>query len=92
MAFAKRTQGNANVSNQQADDWKAQGFINLYLPGTEGANRKLGAIPLKVSKAAEKQLLDWLKADPTNIDKLVSKLKLTFQEAEPEGKPVFALD
>lgn len=42
----------------QPDSWKAQGFINLYLPAKDGGKRrKLGAIPLKDSKPAEKLLM-----------------------------------
>lgn len=96
MAF-DRNRSNGNTNNAQAqgndDNWKAQGFINLYLPGSEGKDRKIGAIPLKVSKAAEKQLLDYLNADPANVDKLAAKIKLTFQSAEvPSDKAIFALD
>jgi DNA gyrase/topoisomerase IV subunit B len=92
MAFNRNTSAQNNQA-QDNDNWKAQGFINLYLPSKEeGKQRKIGAIPLRVSKAGEKQLLEWLQADPANAKKLAEKLIVDFQEAQASEKAVFALD
>lgn len=93
MAF-NRNASNANNNAQQSDNdsWKADGFINLYLPGADGKDRKIDAIPLKASKAVQKQLLEWLEKDPENINKLASKLKLTYQSAKASDSAVLVLD
>ena len=87
MAFqpsnAAATNRNSNSnSNCQPDSWKAQGFLNLYLPNKEGKRVKLGAIPLKESKHSEKQMLDWLKEDPSRVATILAKLELEFKSTE----------
>lgn len=65
MSASFRFNSNSNAqSNSQGnnDAWKAQAFINLYLPGAEGKNTKLHAIPLKAANPDEKFILDWAKA------------------------------
>lgn len=60
---------------------KAAGFINIYLPSKDGKRRKVGAIPLRASKANEKQMLDFLDEDEGNIAKLSAKLIVEYQSA-----------
>ena len=64
MASSFRFNSNAASSTNQGtnDGWKAQAFINLYLPGAEGKNTKLHAIPLKISNPDEKAIYDWAKS------------------------------
>ena len=64
MAASFRFNSNNNASTNQGtnDAWKAQAFINLYLPGAEGKNTKLHAIPLKTSNPDQKFIFDWAKA------------------------------
>lgn len=80
MAFSS----NAAASTQSNDSWKAQGFLNLYLPSKDGkgGRRKLGAIPLKDSKPAEKQLMEWLNEDPSRVGAIMSKLVMEYQPAD----------
>lgn len=73
------------------DSWKAQGFLNLYLPRADGQRRKLGAIPLKDSKPNEKQLLDWLNEDPSRVSVILSKLVIEYQSATPADNSGFDL-
>jgi hypothetical protein len=82
MAFNTNTA--AVQSNAQNDNWKAQGFLNLYLPSKDGkgGRRKLGAIPLKDAKPAEKQLMDWLNEDPSRVSVIMSKLVIEYQSAD----------
>lgn len=82
MAF---NQSNAQRNDQaNSDSWKAQGFLNLYLPSKEaGKRKKLGAIPLKESKASEKALLQWLNEDPSRAQQILAKLEIEFQSAVP---------
>lgn len=81
MAFASAvTNASATPSN---DSWKAQGFLNFYLPAKNGGRRKLGAIPLKESKTNEKALLAWLNEDPARVAQILSKLEIEYQSALP---------
>lgn len=77
----------ATTSNEA---WKAQGFINLYLPSKTG-RRKLGAIALKEAKVSEKQLLAWLNEDPKNVEMLASKLIVEYQSAALAEENAFDL-
>jgi hypothetical protein len=81
-----------NRGNDRDEQWKAAGFLNLYLPAPEGGRKKLGAIPLKTSITREKQLLDWLNADPTRVGKILEKLEIEYQSAAPEDAKLFALE
>ena len=77
---------NLSVTAPTAAFEKAAAFINISLPGEKaGTHRKLGAIPLKLSNANETRLMEWLKADPANVAKLVSKLIVDFKMVETEG-------
>lgn len=83
MALKMQTQTTpSNVAGFE----KAAAFINISLPGEKaGTHRKLGAIPLKLSNVNETRLMEWLKADPANVAKLVSKLIVDFKMVETEG-------
>ena len=93
MAFATSS---ASVQSPAAaptnENWKAQGFLNLYLPAKNGQRRKLGAIPLKESKANEKQLLAWLNEDPSRVTQILAKLEIEYQSAASNDEHAFALD
>ncbi len=78
-----------------SDAWRAQGFLNLYLPrhgsdDTAGV-QKLGKLPLKESNAKEKTLLNWLRQDPVNAPQVLLSQALCVEFREV-GDPVgFAL-
>lgn len=83
---------NRNQTSQPADEsWKAQGFLNFYLPSKGGPRRKLGAIPLKDSKPSEREMLAWLNADPSRVTILLSKLELEYQSAVADPAHSFDL-
>lgn len=92
MAFATssaaQTTSTANAANE---NWKAQGFLNFYLPAKNGQRRKLGAIPLKESKVNEKQLLAWLNEDPSRVAQILSKLEMEYQSAASNDEHAFDL-
>lgn len=90
MAFA--TSSAPAQSSTNNENWKAQGFLNLYLPAKNGQRRKLGAIPLKESKANEKQLLAWLNEDPSRVAQILAKLEIEYQSAAANDEHAFALD
>jgi hypothetical protein len=79
MAFNTNAAAPQAVANQAWE--KASGFINIYLPSKDGKRRKVGAIPLRASKANEKQMLDFLDEDEGNITKLSAKLIVEYQSA-----------
>lgn len=86
MAFnssnAKRS--NSNDSDNQA--WKAQGYLNLYLPSKDGARRKLAGIPLRDSKPNECAIRAWLEEDTSRVDIILDKLEIEYQPAtQAEG-------
>jgi hypothetical protein len=87
-------QSNAQRNTEtQNDSWKAQGFLNFYLPSKQaGQRKKLGAIPLKEAKTREKALLQWLNEDPTRVAQILSKLEIEFQSAVPGDAAGFALE
>lgn len=94
MAFNTKSNTPANTNTAGAgnnDSWKAQGFINLYLPTKDGKRRKLGAIPLRESSTTEAPLLAWLNADPSRVKSIMAQLVMEFQSAEPAEGTAFAL-
>ena len=91
MAFAtsSTTQSTSSTNNES---WKAQGFLNFYLPAKNGQRRKLGAIPLKDSKANEKQLRAWLEEDPSRVSRILANLEIDYQSAASNDEHAFALE
>lgn len=89
MAFD--TSSAAAQSSTTNENWKAQGFLNFYLPAKNGQRRKLGAIPLKESKVNEKQLLAWLNEDPSRVAQILAKLELEYQSAASNDEHAFDL-
>lgn len=93
MAFNRQSTTRFAPQQQQQDEsWKAQGFINLYLPRKNGERAKLGAIPLRDSRDNEAALRAWLEADAGNIDKLLSKLVMEYRPATNGNGPDLDLD
>lgn len=90
MAFTPAT---AQPAAQSNDNWKADAFLNFYIPTKDGGQKKLGAIPLKLSKANEKQLIEWLQQDPEgHAQKLVNKISMNFQSANGPAEGTLDLD
>jgi hypothetical protein len=87
MAFTPAT----SAAAQTIDNWKAQGFLNFYLPSKDGGRKKLGAIPLKEAKPNEKTLLAWLNEDPAHVQVLMNKLEVEYQSAVPSEGSGFDL-
>ncbi len=82
---------NTNTAAAQAnDDWKAQAFLNIWLPTKSGGKRKVGAIPLKTSRAGDAQLIDFLSGGEDALRSLVNKLEFDFQLSG--GNPDSAFD
>ena len=65
---------------QSNQDWKADAFINIFLPRKDGSRMKLGFIALKGDHKEQEKILNLLRTDPTAIDRLRSKLVLEFKD------------
>ena len=84
---------NNQASAQQNANWKASAFMNLYLPDSvTGKPKKFGAIPLRDTNVAEKGLIDWLKADPSRVQKVLAALTADFRLADEKSQVGFKLD
>lgn len=90
MAFNTAAVVNTTPSAQN-ESWKAQGFLNFYLPSQDGKRKKLGAIGLKEGKPNEKKLLEWLNEDPARAQVILSKLIIEYQSATPSDGTGFDL-
>lgn len=75
---------------QTNEDWKAQAFLNIWLPTKAGGRRKVGAIPLKTSRVGDAQLIDFLSGGEDALRSLVNKLEFDFQLSG--GNPENAFD
>lgn len=71
------------VSTPSSDEnWKADRFLNLSLPTKTGGSFQIGALSLKLDKSANhSKLIEWLDSDPANVEKLLSKLIITYVDA-----------
>lgn len=76
MAFNRPNTVRQSIA--QDESWKAQGFVNLYLPRKAGGRTKIGAIPLRMNNSNEAALLDFLSKDPANLATFVSQLQAEF--------------
>lgn len=75
-----RQNGN-NQGNNGNTEWKADAFINCFLPRKDGSRMKVGFFALKESNADQQQLITWLKEDPEgHLEVLKQKLVLEFKE------------
>ena len=83
-----------NLAKNKADEsWKAQAFINISLPApTQSGVRKLGAIGLKIDKVGMAELIEFLNADPKNVEALMRTATFDFQLASTDvGATGFSL-
>jgi hypothetical protein len=81
--------GQRQNSGQQ--EWKADAFLNFYLPSKNGGRRKIGSIPLKSGKPNEADLIAFLQEDPSRVGLVMSKIILEFNLAEPSEETGFDL-
>ena len=85
MAFQNTAR---NTQAAAADDsWKAQAFINMYVPTPEGGRRKIGALALKDSKAFDAVLIERLSTEE-GMQAFVDAVQFDFQLATSDVKPV----
>lgn len=84
---------NAQAPSQNNDSWKADAFLNLYLPGADGQPKKLGAIALHKRKKQDKQLIDALEGKNAEkvLEFILANLTANYQQADGSGAAGFAL-
>lgn len=91
MAFNKdKNKSSSNGNGSDAQDWKADGFINFYLPREDGGKRKLGTIMLYERNEPQAALIERLKKDPEAIKALADALIVEFNTAEIKEGTGFA--
>ena len=61
------------------DSWKAQAFLNFYIPTKDGRSVKLGTIALKTSDPIQAKVIALLQSK--GVDALDGKLEMNFQNA-----------
>lgn len=72
---------NSNNSGNGNGDWRADAFLNLFLPRKDGSRMKLGFCALKMSQQDQAQLVNWIKEDPEgHLEILKQKLVIEFKE------------
>lgn len=93
MAFNRNSSAaRSSVTAETNTSWKAQGFLNFYLPSKDGGRRKLAGIPLKDTKANEKALREWLEQNPEeNLRTFINKLEVDYQPAAQSEGSTFDL-
>lgn len=88
MAFNTQT-APAPAAAPTNDSWKAQAFLNIYMPktGAEGGRIKVGAIPLKAAKKLDASMIERLSTGgPEALQAFANIVEWDFQMVE-EGKP-----
>ena len=94
MAFrpsTARSNTRAAAPAQDNDDWKADAFINFYIPRATGTKGKIGAIALKKGNEHFAKLIEFLLADPKNVETFKSQMIIEVQSAAPVAGNEFLL-
>lgn len=78
--------GSRNNRNQSGnEDWKADAFLNVFLPRRNGTRMKLGYFALKESNVDQAKLIAWIKEDPEGrLSSLLDKLVIEFHEVSSQ--------
>lgn len=77
----------SNKSNSGNDNWKADAFINVFLPRRNGTRMKLGYFPLKENNIDQSKLIAWIKEDPEGrLAALLDKLVIEFHEVNQQNE------
>ena len=66
-------------------------FVNFFLPNPVGGRRKVGALGFKLITSHEKELIEYLQADPTNVQTLLGAMEVTCASADGSSSAGFAL-
>lgn len=84
MFDPKNGRGSRNT-NQAGDDWKADAFLNCFLPRKNGTRMKLGYFPLKSNNIDQQKLIEWIRENPEErLVALLDKLVIEFHEVSQQ--------
>lgn len=91
--MAKFSVSTPAASTNTNGNWEqALGFLNIALPNGDGELAKFGALTMKASNAAEKQMFADLSVSPEQEAEIVGWIKanmvITFRPNVPGGKTV----
>ena len=87
MAFQMPARNNVAQMNTRAqnDNWKADAFVNIYLPRRDGSRAKLGSLNLKLSRKTDSQVIEHLANAPDlaeALEQLKGRLEIDFNMAD----------
>ena len=86
------TQNSSDSNSNTNTSWKAQGFINVTIPTSDGLSMiKLGSIAIKGNTDRDKALLRYLAEDQGNINKLAGLMQFSYQPAGNGDSAAFML-
>ena len=88
MAIFNPSDNNQSQTGDQS--WRNDAFVNISLPTADGGKRKIGSVGLKLRKAAEKELIEYLQADPSRVASLFSHASFDFQLVDGSTSSGFA--
>ena len=72
--------------NRYPSKEEIDGYLNISLPSVDGRYKKLGFISVSLKDDTQKELTEWLLANPENAAHLLSLIKIDFQPARSEGR------
>lgn len=78
MAFNNNA---ARATNNRSNDesWKAEAFLNIYIPRKNGTRMKLVGAPLRLNNPSQKALYDYITENPeAAIQTILSKMIVEF--------------
>lgn len=79
MAFNNNNAARATAPRNNDESWKAEGFLNIYIPRKNGTRMKLVGAPLRMNNPSQKALYDYLMANPdVAIQTLMAKMIVEF--------------
>lgn len=78
-------QSNSNSNSNSNQDWKADAFLNLYLPRHDGTRAKLGAIALKGSNDTHQAIMLLLAKEPAALERIIEKLMIEYHVVSAEA-------
>lgn len=84
-------QPNQAAPNQANTNWRNDAFINISLPRADGTMGKVGSLGLKLSKASERQLIEYLREDPERIVELFKHAVFDFRMVDGSTSAGFVL-
>lgn len=71
-------------SEAHTESEKSDAFGNVYFTSANGTRFKLGFVALKKSRTIDRQIIEFLRKDPGNADKLKSRISVDWNLVRDE--------